>query len=50
MICLYIQKTSRDAIPEDQELEFEALEDEDETERERKGGSAQKGDEEPVQV
>ncbi|XP_047660561.1 GRB10-interacting GYF protein 1 isoform X6 [Tachysurus fulvidraco] len=37
-----VKKGSRDAIPEDQELEFEALEEEDEAERERKDDSADK--------
>ncbi|KAF5889723.1 PERQ amino acid-rich with GYF domain-containing protein 1-like, partial [Clarias magur] len=36
------KKPSRDAIPEDQELEFEALEEDDEVERERKDSSAEK--------
>ncbi|XP_053097440.1 GRB10-interacting GYF protein 1 [Pangasianodon hypophthalmus] len=39
-----VKKTSRDAIPEDQELEFEALEEEDEAEREKKDGSAERAE------
>ncbi|MCI4387962.1 hypothetical protein PGIGA_G00079990 [Pangasianodon gigas] len=39
-----VKKTSRDAIPEDQELEFEALEEEDEAEREKKDVSAEKAE------
>uniref|UniRef100_A0A8B9GQ27 GRB10 interacting GYF protein 1b n=1 Tax=Astyanax mexicanus TaxID=7994 RepID=A0A8B9GQ27_ASTMX len=37
-----VKKTSRDAIPEDQELEFEALEEEEEAGQERKDSTSEK--------
>ncbi|XP_072514382.1 GRB10-interacting GYF protein 1 isoform X6 [Salminus brasiliensis] len=39
-----VKKTSRDAIPEDQELEFEALEEEEEAGLERKDSTSEKED------
>lgn len=37
-----LQKSSRDAIPEDQELEFEALEEEEESSQEKTDSPADK--------
>lgn len=42
--CTSFQKSSRDAILEDQELEFEALEEEEESGLERKENAAEKGE------
>ncbi|XP_030648500.1 GRB10-interacting GYF protein 1 isoform X2 [Chanos chanos] len=45
-----IKKSSRDAIPEDQELEFEALEEEEESSQEKKESPTDKGESEAPSV